>query len=447
MTSDAGVVVVGAGVAGLAAAQRLEVADVEVTVLEARERLGGRVWTLHPDGLGVPAELGAEFIHGETPEIDQIVRDEQLRALDMAGRRWSSRRGTLRLLDNFWERLDRVMRQLKEDRKEDRSFAEALAGVKGVSREDRKLAEQYVEGFHAADLDLISERSLAEGGSPRDDVRERRIGRVVEGYGAVVDALAAPVLSRVQRGVTVRRIRWRKGSVEVDVTSAGGEVLPSVAGRAVVVSVPVGVLQASPGAPGAIEFDPPLASHARALAQLVMGNVVRVALQLNEPFWIGERFAKHAGDERFDTMSFLHSLDDVDFNVWWTSYPIRSPLIVGWRGGPRSRTLSGRTPDEIIGRAIASLARVLGMSRRAIEQRVVAGFTHDWMADPFTRGVYSYAGVDGDDAARQISRPLQDTVFFAGEHADAEGRNGTVHGAIASGWAAAEKVLKVLERT
>jgi monoamine oxidase len=133
-------IVVGAGAAGLAAANRLAAHGVDVTVLEARDRIGGRVWTIHPDSLTVPVELGAEFLHGETPEIDTIVDQARLRVVDVASRRWTSTQAGLRLTDSFWKRLDRVMRRLREDRDPDRSFAEAIKHARGLSPLDRRLA-------------------------------------------------------------------------------------------------------------------------------------------------------------------------------------------------------------------------------------------------------------------------------------------------------------------
>jgi monoamine oxidase len=435
------IAIIGAGAAGLAAARRLHENDVEVVIIEARDRIGGRVWTQRPESLTVPIELGAEFVHGETPELGEIARDAKLRTMDVAGRRWMSAGGRLRLMDDFWERLDRVMRRLDEDRDPDRSFADALDGMRSVASADRRLATQYVEGFHAADIARVSERSLAEGGSPRGDVRERRIGRVVEGFGAIADALAAPVLDRVQLGAVATRIEWRKGRVEIEARNHGGEALPTIVARAAVIAVPLGVLQAAPGAVGGIAFDPPLRDKQRAATRLVMGGVVRVSLQLDRPFWTEERFAKHAGDERLDTLSFLHSRADVEFPVWWTPYPIRAPLLVGWRGGPAAVDIARRTPNEIVSGAIDSLATLLGLSRRAVQRHVVASYTHDWINDPFSRGAYSYVGVGGMRASAQLSKPVEGTLFFAGEYADREGRNGTVHGAIGSGWRAADEIL------
>ena len=411
-----------------------------MTILEARDRIGGRVWTLGPESLAVPVELGAEFTHGDTEEIDEIVARQQLRAYDIAGRRWAPRGRRLRVVDDFWERVDRVMRRLDETRDPDRPFSEALRKMRSIAAADRALARQFVEGFHAADPELISELALAEGGSPRDDVRERRIGRVAEGYGAVARALAAPVLDRVQLGRVVTAIRWSRGSVEVASRDASGMSAASITADAAVITVPLGVLKTDASA-GAIRFDPVVPQLEEA-TRLEMGYVAKVVLQFDEPFWVDRAFSKRVADERLDTWSFLHGSDDVPFPVWWTAYPIRAPLLVGWRGGPGALPLAGLSRDDVAAAGVSSLASLLAVSRRSIERRLVAAFNHDWTTDPFARGAYSYVSVGGSGASKRLARPVANTLFFAGEHADAEGRNGTVHGAIASGHAAADKLQK-----
>lgn len=433
-----GTVIIGAGAAGLAAARRLHEQGEDVVVLEARDRIGGRVWTLRPKALPVPIELGAEFVHGDPAELADIAQDHGLRLMDVAGRRWRSAQGVLTVMDDFWERLDVVMRRLRADRTRDRSFAEALAGMRSVKPANRTLARQFIEGFHAADPDLISEAALAEGGSPRGNVRERRIGRLAEGYSSVIDALAAPILDRIRMGTVVTVVRWRRGRVEVQSRHHGGGARPTIVADRAIVAVPLGVLQTTADAAGGIAFDPPLPTLQRALSRLHMGAVVKVVLALDEPFWAAQTFAERAGDDRLDTLAFLHAARARAFPVWWTSYPVRAPVLVGWQGGPVARSMRGLTREEIIVGAVSSLATLLGMRMRALLARVVASYTHDWLEDPFARGAYSYAGVGAGDAARAIGRPVQGTLFFAGEHADREGRNGTVHGAIASGRAAAD---------
>jgi monoamine oxidase len=206
-------------------------------------------------------------------------------------------------------------------------------------------------------------------------------------------------------------------------------------------------LQAPLGSMGTIEFDPPLDATMRAAAGQAMGDVVKVVLQCDRPFWTEEEFARHAGDERFDTLAFVHARERIAFPVWWTQYPLKTSALVGWCGGPAAGVLAGMTSDELIAGAIDSLATVLGLPLRKVRRHVQAAFTHDWINDPFARGAYSYTLVGGSDTAAKLARAVQGTVFIAGEHADKEGRNGTVHGAISSGRAAADNLLRALKAT
>ena len=422
------VVIIGAGVAGLACGRALREAGIPFTILEARDRIGGRIRTEHPRGLGVPVELGAEFTHGEATEVMEVVEEDDLRVLDIAGRRFQAKHGRLRLLDDFWERLDRVMRRLDEHREPDRTFADALARNRSIGADDRALALQYVQGFHAANPGIISERALAEGGSPRGEVRERRIGRVIDGYGSVVDALSEGIRRRIRLRAIVREVAWSTGVVRVRLTNS--EV---VRGSAVVVTVPIGVLAAPAGERGAIRFDPPLPTKESAVAAMTMGGVMRIGLRFDEPWWTTEAFAARAGDERLDTMSFLHGTSDVAFPIWWTSYPVRSPLLIGWCGGPASLALSGAPKSEVERAALRSLADLLPVTVARLRKHLLSSHMHDWNADPFSRGAYSYPRVEGDEASKRLARPVDGTIYFAGEAADVEGRNGTVHGAIATG--------------
>src|SRR5690242_6287459 len=126
MPRPAHVVVIGAGASGLSAARALHRSGVRVTVLEARDRTGGRILTIHDSVAGVPIELGAEFIHGRADELRPWLRDASLRVVDIAGTRWRAERGRLRRVHEFWEQLDRVMRRLPSRRERDRSFADFL---------------------------------------------------------------------------------------------------------------------------------------------------------------------------------------------------------------------------------------------------------------------------------------------------------------------------------
>jgi monoamine oxidase len=166
-----------------------------------------------------------------------------------------------------------------------------------------------------------------------------------------------------------------------------------------------------------------------------MGAVVRVAIEFDEPFWTEPRFSSRAANDRLETMAFLHVQGRTAFPVWWTPYPVRAPLLVGWRGGPGARELARRSRSEIIDEAMGSLATALHTSRATLWKHFVRAHYHDWVNDPFSRGAYSYVRVGGMHASSALARPVQGTLFFVGEHLDPKGRSGTVHGAIGSrGW-------------
>lgn len=348
-------------------------------------------------------------------------------------------------MDDFWERIDRVMRRLDAKRTPDRSLEHFLAKKPGGRRlaGDRRLVRQFVEGFHAADLAKISERALAGGGSPRGDVRERRIGRVLDGYDRVIEWLASPLGDRIRPSAVVTRVRWAPGNVSVEVVHPHGRTRPTIDARAAIVAVPVSVLQTPAGEEAAIEFDPDLRSKRSALEQIAMGAVVRITLRLAERFWTSDWFAKRIGTEEFDTASFIHTSDD-HFPIWWTSYPVTAPVMVGWHGGPGALELAKLASEEIEDAAIQTLSRQFAVSPRKMRGLVEAAWTHDWTHDPFARGAYSYQAVGGAAAPEQLAKPLRGTLFFAGEATAAEGGTGTVNGAIASGQRAAQEVERSL---
>jgi monoamine oxidase len=440
------VVVVGAGVAGLAAARRLIEAGATTAVLEARSRIGGRVHTVRDDRTPMPIELGAEFVHGSAPELVEIGRQRNLVICDIHGERWSAERGKMKPLDDdeFWTQLERVMRHLDAGRTPDRSFQEFLDGKPGGASlaRQRRLAAEYVQGFHAADLSRVSERALADGGAP-DDEEDQRQARILDGYDRVPLALAEPV-SGVRLAHVVREIAWEPGAVEVRYARSGTGT-SAISARAAIITVPLGVLQQQDG-PSAIAFAPDISDTRRAANQLAMGNVARIVLLFRDPFWSSQAMKRKTGGRSLAELSFLHSSDD-DVPTWWTAGPVRAATLVGWAGGPKATRLVTRGSAEVEGRAIAAIGRLFGMRRRRVESLIEGCWYHDWHADPFSLGAYSYALVGGSTAAKRLARPVARTLFFAGEAADAEGRTGTVHGAIGTGYRAATSVLSVLRLT
>jgi monoamine oxidase len=439
------VVVIGAGVAGLAAGRALQERGIDVTIIEARERIGGRILTVRNEGASSPVELGAEFVHGTAPEVTQIVEKAGMRVVDIVGQRRETHGAGFRPMDDYWERLDRVMGRLRA-RARDRSFDAFLArqpGGKALAA-DRTLARRYVEGFHAADVTRISERALADGGSPGDDLEERRLGRLLDGYDQIPRWLAEPITHRVRLSSVVSRVRWQPGAAEVSIVDADHRVREMLNARAVVITVPLGVWRAPGNATGAIALDPPLPDRDAQLRCLEMGHIARVVIRVSNRFWTDSAYARRRGAKELHCLSFVQAARD-DFATWWTAYPTTTPLLVAWQGGLRAAAMLARGREHTEECALRAMREVFHLSRARVNRLVEDVLCHDWTHDPFARGAYSYQAVGGHAAPTSLARPVSSTLFFAGEAIDVEGRTGTVHGAIATGRRAAAQVLAALD--
>ena len=114
---------------------------------------------------------------------------------------------------------------------------------------------------------------------------------------------------------------------------------------------------------------------------------------------------------------------------------MHAPLLTAWAGGPKAARLTGSSEEKLSKRALESVRSVLGNIE---EPR--AFLIHDWQADPYARGGYSYVKVGGTGAREELAAPLEETLYFAGEATDME-QSGTVGGALASGLRAAREIL------
>lgn len=422
------VLVLGAGMAGLAAARALLAArgDLEVMVLEARERLGGRA---HTDRrfAGFPVELGAEFIHGERSVVWSYIEHLSLETIQ-----WTKQ-------DDSWVRLaDGRRLSMREARAADPAFEVTRSWhLPPIQPRLHESFGAYLRriGFDHVRLDYARrayanaageglrflDASAALKGLHRELVDGEQDHRILEGYGAVVEAMG--VGPEILTGTVVTRIEWGEGGVAV--VDHEGHVYRA---HTALVTLPLGVLQA-----GGMEFDPPLPERKeRALAGLGMGPVVKLIYRFAEPITPDEITAVYgAGNPP----------------MWWSpsaGHPTTEAVVwTAFVSGDGATELMRLGEADALERGLEALRRELG--RPGL--RAQAAMVVDWTSDPFARGGYSHVR-PGHDGARELLAEPTPPLYWAGEATSPEERAATVQGAILSGErAAAEVLLGLDERT
>lgn len=408
MHSNTDVLILGGGVAGLSAARELERRGIANLVLEARDRLGGRIHTLRDAAWPHPIELGAEFLHG-LPRKLKLPHRFSLRPRDADGEHWVVDARGLRQADGAAED---AMNLLGEMTGPD-TTADAWLD-KHTKGPQRRLARQFVSGFYAADPKSVSTRFLVEESAASEEVHGERMFRPTRGYDTLVQHLARDVKAHLSTQIT--RVTWKRGRVDVDATDALGHAR-SYRAKKVVIALPLGVLKTN-----SVRFSPVVDGLQLARKHLEVGPIVKLVLRFREPFW-----AKH----RAKDFTMLHFTNGPQ-QAWWRCRPFDSPVLVGWSAGPQAKKQP--SVDGAL-HAFERAFRVKNLSRLLDAALIV-----DWSADPFARGGYMVQPVGLPSPLQQLFAPVDDTLFFAGEHTSFEGHAGTVHGAVWSGQRAAREV-------
>jgi monoamine oxidase len=440
MHAQEDVLIIGAGVAGLAAAAELHEAGAKVRLLEARDRIGGRVWTVRADGVEQAIELGAEFIHGKPPELFSIAREAKLNPIELGGENFASDGKTVKRFD-FFEKSESVLKEMN-DRGPDRSFMQFVREHVGEDDpQSLQWATRYVRGFHAADPEQISVHAMVREAKAEERIDGSKQFRPADGYASLIAWYERRLANvPINLGARARSIHWDTSGVQV-LSMVAPSARLTLQARRVLVTVPLGVLQADASENDAVVFLPELPQKREAASRLAMGKVLRVTLRFRKRFWTKQK-------DGAPDLSKLHFLmaDDAHFPTWWTMHPVEAPLLVGWSPDVCADRLRGKSHDEVVSLARESLERALPPYAQEIREGLVAGYSHDWQADPFSRGAYSYVKAAGLGAQEALAAPVENTLFFAGEATESEGHHATVHGAIATGLRAAREVKAALGR-
>lgn len=433
--ADTDILIIGAGGAGLAAAAAVANSPYRVLILEARDRIGGRIFTRQVPDLAVPIEYGAEFIHGHAPTTMAILQRGGTTAIESTDTHFRLFDGKLAARNDFFHEVQQALRASTALDIQDLPFDSFLEQSQDLSPAARRYAQMMAEGFDAADTSRASARAIAAEWTAdmmNDDAPQ---SRPQGGYDSLLASLAAPLHRanvRLQLQTVTTAVRWSKGSVEIEGTFSGAPFRARA--RRAIITLPLGVLQQSPDAPGAVHFSPALDAKRSALQGLASGPVMKLMLRFSGAFW------EELDGGRYRNAAFFHS-PAAHFPTFWTQLPVRAPLLVAWAGGPRAEWLSAAcSRQEIVAQALADLQEMFG-KRCSVAAALEGSYFHDWQQDPFARGAYSYVTVGGATARAELGAALAHTLFFAGEATDTEGETATVTGALQSGQRAAREVL------
>ena len=440
-------IVVGAGAAGLSAAIKVARSGFSVEIVEARSRIGGRMFTQRDPVWKVPIELGAEFIHGLPPEIWKPLEAHRSDVTEVVGEPWCSINGRLSRC-NFFSSVESILGKMN-CRGNDESFLSFLDrrfpdSTSSKKQEARRRALAYVTGFNAANPDRVGVHWLVQSMRAEEKIEGDRAFRSKNGYDDLLNIFRQELIDNrvhVQTETVLDSIAWSRGRVVV--TARQGRKALRLVAKRVLVTLPLGVLQAPSGETGAVRFTPSLPlKKLEALKTLQMGKVIRATLRFRIRFWETIRPARKS-NKTLCLMNYLFTQDDW-FPTCWTRMPDRVPIFTCWAPARSAERLSGKSQSFVVEQALRSIASALKTRQRRLESLLEDAYFHDWQSDPFSRGAYSYGAVGSDGAQDDLASPLENTLFFAGEATDTTGHNGTVHGAIVSGHRAASQILRAL---
>ncbi|MBQ0961187.1 FAD-dependent oxidoreductase [Ideonella sp. 4Y11] len=428
--SAAPVLVIGAGMAGLIAARRLHDAGVAVTVLEARERIGGRIHTsrLWPD---LTVDLGASWIHGtQSNPLTALAAEVGARLVTTDYDSFASFDARLGRLptgrgSEYLAMQQRVREAIRAGYRAPREQGLAASvrrriGSGALSGAERRLLNHFLVSL--ADDEYAGDS--AELSSWYWDSADSYPGLdavLPEGYDALVHHLAQGLDIRL--GQVVTQIRHDRNGVQVDTLSGRFN------GSRVLVTLPLGVLQA-----GSVRFSPALpAAKREAIARLGMdsGVLSKVVLRFPQVFWDDVDWLEHVAP----------AARQGQFHQWLNLARVSggTPALLGFLGGRYAcEAEAGWRDDEIVADAMAALRAMYG----AAVPEPTAWQIPRWSRDPFARGAYSFNRLGATPAMRDaLAAPVQGRLFFAGE-ATHRKHFATVHGACLSGWTAAEALLQ-----
>lgn len=420
------ILIIGAGIAGLAACTKCQSQGFNVKILEARNYIGGRICTDH--SLGIPMGRGAAWIHGiDNNPIAELAKKFNAK---IAPVQWSEfmifdRNAHLiphEVIEKFDAKFNVFLEKAKEfafQQYEDISLAEALSKI--IENESFSQTEMDLftrkrlsfEGYVGANMEVLSARNWDQEKTwPGDNCF------VISSYQSIIEGLAKDC--PIELNTVVTEIHQRENDVKI-VTNHS-----IFYADAVIVTVPLGVLKKQ-----TIRFHPALpAEKQKAIDVLGMGLLNITALKFPKAFWPKEPQAL------FFTGCFDPSSVSVFFNLY---HFIEQPILIGYNGGDKGHRLEKLSDDELIKNTMTQLKKIYGDDIPSPD----AYINTRWSEDPFSLGSYTHLAVGGSQRTyAALAEPIDNQIFFAGEATNSD-YPATTHGAYLTGHREAERIIKI----
>jgi monoamine oxidase len=413
------VIIIGAGAAGLMAAKELTRAGVEVVVIEALDRIGGRIHTFMPDGFTAHVEAGAEFIHGRLPLTFSLLKEAGIGYRPVGGEMYRYQNGAVHRdsgEDGLWKNFYQALNSLTND-----CTVQDLLDARFPSPEYEDLRRQVrgrAQGLDLADVSRLSAFSIREEWQSKE-----KQYRPSGGYGSLLEYLhqtaATSANYELQLKQKAKELIWSKGMVTVKTDDK------VFSGHAVIVTVPLGNL-----CNGDITFTPDIPQTRALFGQIGFGSVIKIALEFAHPFW----------NALYPDMSFLFCDEGFTF---WTQLPEKSPLLTVWIGNDHVEGYEDVTDAELIDKALLNLQKVF--EAEDIKHLFRAGTAFRYGRDAFSHGAYSWLTPESCLAIETINGGIGNTVWFAGEALHPLSGAALVEGALESGREIANKILRTFQ--
>lgn len=427
------VIIIGAGAAGLMAAKKLSGAGLSVHILEARDRVGGRIHTITDQSLSAPAEGGAEFIHGNLEVTLNLLKEAGIDKQEITGAFRQVTNGEWTQENDFFKNAALVIQQLKT-LQEDISIEEflrrffAAAEFAGL----RQSLTSYVHGYYSGEIKRTSAKAFLKEWLSEDEQQYRTAG----GYGQMINYLAESCEKAgtlIQLSAAVTEIKWSQRNAEVIIENGQSFIATKV-----IVTVPLGVWNLTGNAKGAIKYSPSLPQKQEAAKQMGFGEVVKILIEFKDRFWEDEAIIRQT---KTGTNNLHMVLSDMPIPTWWTQSPQQNALLTGWLSGPKAKQIKDETDDEILEKALTSLGIIFKIDISTLKNKLKWYRIFNWTNDPFTCGSYSYSTIETISARKILTAPVEHTLFFAGEALYEGPETGTVEAALTSGVKVATEVL------